>query len=43
MEVNAAGPRTTPWGANTGTHNVFWVLIHEKNFKNNPNYNQLYM
>lgn len=30
--VNAADLRTPPWGGRAGRHNVFWVLLHEKNF-----------
>ena len=40
--VNAAGPRATLWGAST-RHNIFGLLIHEKNFLKTPNYNWLYI
>lgn len=39
--VNDADARAALGGGGTGRHIVFCVLIREKNFKNNPDYNQL--
>ena len=34
---------TALWGSRTGRHIICYILIREKNFKNHPDYNQLYI